>query len=79
MMATVHSALCWYAEQENWATEPFEAAYWDSIASGLACDGTTKQSWVSPCGKYQIRICCQQALEIVIFFRCFNVIAQEPN
>jgi hypothetical protein len=56
------------ASKEGWKVQPFHDAYKEAIAAGLVFDGTSKKSWVSPCGKYRVRIYMRFDLEAVDFW-----------
>lgn len=63
ILDAMQEALLWLATQEGWATEPFVEAYEEMIRRDLTLEAFAKKSWVSPDGKYRVRVWFRYDLE----------------
>ena len=63
ILDAMQEALLWLASQEGWVTEPFVEAYEEMIRRDLMLETFAKKSWVSPNGKYRVRIWFNYDLE----------------
>jgi hypothetical protein len=60
---TLYEALLWIAAQRRWPCEPFDEAYRSACKRNLVYDGFGKKSWVSPDGRYRVRVFFRYELE----------------
>ncbi len=65
LLDTLQEALLWIARRQGWPTEPFEEAYREALRRDITLEGMTRKSWLSPDGKYRVRVWYKYELEAV--------------